>query len=76
MYLIRQGNAWSVKVTIPKELRHIFGKVAFKQSLRTSNKLEANARAAPLIIHFKQQIEKARENPSIALRDNLSDLKA
>lgn len=76
MYLIRQGNAWSVKVTIPKELRHIFGKVAFKQSLRTSNKLEANARAAPLIIHFKQQIEQARENPSIALRDNLSDLKA
>ncbi|MAC01654.1 MAG: hypothetical protein CMG97_08445, partial [Marinovum sp.] len=64
MYLIKQGNAWSVKVTIPKDVRPVFGKAAFKQALKTSDKIEANARAAPLAIKFQQQIAEARENPN------------
>jgi hypothetical protein len=59
--LIKQGNAWSVKVSIPKDVRHVFGKVAFKQALKTSDKIVANARAAPLVIKFQKQIVEAKE---------------
>ena len=75
MYLIKQGNAWSVKVTIPKDVRPVFGKAAFKQALKTSDKIEANARAAPLVIQFQQQIAEARENPNFQLSETLSDTK-
>ena len=75
MYLIKQGNAWSVKVTIPKDVRPVFGKAAFKQALKTSDKIEANARAAPLVIKFQQQIAEARENPNFQLSETLSDAK-
>ena len=63
-YLIKQGNAWSVKVSIPADVQHIFGKKAFKQSLKTTNKTLAITRSGPLIAQFKAAIEEARGNPS------------
>jgi integrase len=75
MYLIKQGDAWSVKVTIPKDIRHVFNKVAFKQALKTSDKIEANARAAPLVIMFQKQITEARENPNSSISETLTEAK-
>jgi integrase len=63
-YLIKQGNAWSVKVSIPVDVQHIFGKKAFKQSLKTTNKTLAITRSGPLIAQFKAAIEEARGNPT------------
>ena len=66
-YLIRQGQAWSVKVPIPADLQQVFGKKAFKKSLKTSNKSIAIARSGPIIVHFKSEIEDARGNPTAHL---------
>ena len=70
-YLIRQGNAWSVKVPIPVDVQPIFDKKAFKKSLKTSDKSIAIARSGPLIVQFKGYIEKARCSPTQHLEDIL-----
>jgi integrase len=71
-YLIKQGQKWSVKVTIPADVKHIFGKQAFKQTLKTSDKTVAIARSGPLIAQFKHSIEEARGNPTQHLDDYLA----
>ncbi|SIS54825.1 DUF6538 domain-containing protein [Phaeovulum vinaykumarii] len=63
-YLIKQDNAWSVKVSIPADVQHIFGKRAFKKALKTTDKTIAIARSGPLIAEFKAAIEEARGNPT------------
>lgn len=68
-YLIRSGQTWSVKIAIPSDVQHIFGKKQFKQSLRTADKTVAIARSAPLIAEFKDAIAKARGNPAQLLDD-------
>lgn len=70
-YLIRQGQAWSVKVPIPADVQQVFGKKAFKKSLKTSDKAVAIARSGPIIVHFKSEIEAARGNPTAHLDDYL-----
>jgi Domain of unknown function (DUF6538) len=72
-YLIRSGQTWSVKIAIPSDVQHIFGKKQFKQSLRTADKAVAIARSAPLIAEFKDAIAKARGNPAQLLEDYLKD---
>ena len=71
-YLIKQGQKWSVKITIPADVQHIFGKRAFKQSLKTTDKSVAISRSAPLIAQFKDAIEEARGNPSQHLDEYLA----
>ncbi|MCE5972768.1 site-specific integrase [Sinirhodobacter sp. WL0062] len=71
-YLIRQGNAWSVKVSIPADVQHIFGKRAFKKALKTTDKTIAIARSGPLIAEFKAAIEEARGNPTQHLDEFLA----
>ena len=61
-----------MKVTIPADVVHIFGKKAFKQTLKTSDKTVAIARSGHLIAHFKQIIEEARGNPTQHLDDYLA----
>jgi hypothetical protein len=64
-YLIRQGQAWSVKIPIPADVQHIFEKKAFKKTLKTSDKTVAIARSGPIIVQFKSEIENARGNPEL-----------
>ena len=73
-YLIRQGQAWSVKVPIPADVQHIFEKKAFKKTLKTSDKAVAIARSGPIIIQFKSEIENARGNPTAHLDDYLREI--
>ena len=70
-YLIRQGQAWSVKVPIPADVQHIFEKKAFKKTLKTSDKTVAIACSGPIIVQFKSEIENARGNPTAHLDDYL-----
>jgi len=70
-YLIQQGRAWSVKVPIPADVQGVFGKRAFKQSLKTSDKAVAIIRSGPLIVQFKAMIEEARGNPTAQLDEYL-----
>ena len=75
-YLIRQGNVWSVKVPIPADVHLVFGKHAFKKSLKTSDKSVAIARSGQLIIEFKEAIATARANPTMHLEDILRSSRA
>lgn len=71
-YLIKQGQKWSVKVAIPSDVQHIFGKKAFKQTLKTSDKSVAISRSGPLIAQFKDAIEEARGNATQHLEEYLA----
>lgn len=66
-YLIKQGQKYSVKIPIPADVQHIFGKRAFKKSLETSDVVLAYARKGPFVIEFKRMIEDARGNPTAQL---------
>lgn len=71
-YLMKRGDTWHVKVSIPKDVQYAFGgHRAFKRSLKTSDKHIANALSAPLVVKFKAEIKKARANPTAFRRDTL-----
>ena len=76
MYLQKQYNTYSAVLKIPKDLRQCFGKRAFKQSLKTSNKAIANAQAGPIVLKWKAEIEAARGNPHQSLEEYLAIAKA
>ncbi len=61
-----------MKVAIPADVQHIFGKQAFKQTLKTSDKAVAISRSGPLIAKFKNAIEEARGNPTQHLDEFLA----
>ena len=71
MYLEKQYNTYSAVLKIPKDLRAHFGKRAFKQSLKTSDKAVANAQAGPIVLKWKAEIEAARGNPHESLEEYL-----
>ena len=76
MYLEKQYNTYSAVLKIPKDLREHFGKRAFKQSLKTSDKAIANAQAGPIVLKWKAEIEAARGNPHQSLEEYLAIAKA
>jgi hypothetical protein len=72
-YLIKQGQTWHVKVSIPADVQPAFeGRRAFKKTLKTSDKSVAIARSGPLVVEFKRMIEEARGNPTQHLDDYLA----
>ena len=50
-FVVKRGDKFAARLVIPKALRPIFGQNEFKKSLGTSNKIEAELRAAPRILH-------------------------
>ena len=50
-FVVKRGDKFAARPVIPKALRPIFGQNEFKKSLGTSNKIEAELRAAPRILH-------------------------
>lgn len=75
-YLTLQGRTWHVKVAIPADVQGVFGKRAFKQTLKTSDKTVAITRSGPLIAQFKRDIEDARGNPIQSLDEYLKETQA
>ena len=59
-FVVKRGDKYSARLVIPKALRPILGQNEFQKSLRTSNKIEAELRAAPLTLHWKKLIENAK----------------
>lgn len=72
-HLIKQGQKWSVKVAIPADVQNVFGKKAFKRTLKTSDRTTAITRSGPIIAEFKDAIEEARGNPTLHLEDYLAN---
>jgi len=73
-HLIKQGQKWSVKVAIPADVQHVFGKKALKRTLRTSDRTTAITRSGPIIAEFKDAIEEARGNHTMHLKDYLAHM--
>ena len=65
-FVVKRRDKYSARLVIPKALRPILGQNEFKKSLGTSNKTEAELRAAPLILHWKRLIEGAKTDGVIA----------
>ena len=65
-FVVKRGDQFSARLSIPKALRPILGQNEFKKSLGTSNKTEAELRAAPLILHWNKLIEGAKTDGVIA----------
>ncbi len=59
MNIEQRHGLWYAVVTVPKELRPALGS-KFIQSLKTHERLEAQARAIPLVAQWKREIQKAR----------------
>ena len=64
--VIKRGDKFCARLVIPRALRPTLGQNEFKQSLGTSNKTEAELRAAPLILHWKKLIEDEKTDGVIA----------
>lgn len=67
-HVVLKGKTYYARLTIPKSLREHFNKSEFWQSLRTSNLLEAEYRAATIVAQWKSQIEKAKGNDGRATK--------
>jgi hypothetical protein len=59
----RRGETYVVRVAIPQDMRHAFGKSAIIESLRTKDQVEAIERAAPVIAAIKRRIVETRRRP-------------
>jgi integrase len=59
MNIEQRRGLWFAVVTVPKDVRAALGS-KFIQSLKTHDKLEAQARALPVVTQWKQEIRKAR----------------
>lgn len=60
-YLQQRGRTWYAVLEVPKDLRSVFGKARFKQSLKTESRTVAERKMHPLIGEWKRQLELARD---------------
>lgn len=59
-HIEQRANLYYATLTIPADVRHVFGKMKFLQSTQTANKPEAVRRARALVDGWKLEISKAR----------------
>ena len=60
VHLDRQKGTYYASLKVPKDVREIIGKTAFRKTLKTKDKLEAQRRAIPLVEQWKVEIAVAR----------------
>ena len=63
-YLLKQRQGWYAVLEIPKDLRRVFGKSRFKQTLNTQSRAEAKIRVLGVVQGWKHQIQAARDPSS------------
>jgi integrase len=68
MHLDVQKGVYYAQLKVPKDAQQIIGKTAFRKTLKTRNKLEAQERAIPFIQQWKAEIKTARLPPVERLR--------
>jgi integrase len=62
-HLEKRRRVWYAILTIPKDLRALFGKRRFKQSLQTESESTAKRRVPRIISAWKAEIDAARGTP-------------
>lgn len=72
--LMKQNGSpyYSAVVQVPKDVRHLLGKTAFKKSLKTRDKRIAQAKAVEYVDGWKKLIEAARQGQYEAAESQIS----
>ena len=60
MHLDMQKGVYYAQLRVPKDAQQIVGKTAFRQTLKTRDKLTAQQQAIPLVQQWKAEIQNAR----------------
>ena len=60
MHLDMQKGVYYAQLRVPKDAQQVLGKTAFRQTLKTRDKLVAQQQAIPLIQQWKAEIQTAR----------------
>ncbi|MFV7465797.1 DUF6538 domain-containing protein [Pseudomonas shirazica] len=58
--LLRSGT-WHVRLSVPKDVRHVLNRSEFTESLRTGSKPEAQVKKLAYLYMWKEAITKARQ---------------
>ena len=58
-----KSGIWQAELRVPEDLRDVIGKTRFAKSMRTRNKREAVARAAPILEQWQSEIDLAKTDP-------------
>lgn len=61
-YVVRRHNTYFAELYVPKDVRHIIGKVKFFKSTKTGDRKIAEDRAAAMVLNWKAEIAAARNN--------------
>ena len=75
-YLRLNHQTFMARLQIPKDLREVFGKVAFTKSLKTSDPRLAERLAQPLVAQWQTMIDRARDKEVTAQTLMLEALRA
>ena len=75
MHLDTQKGVYYAQLRVPKDAQEVIGKTAFRKTLQTRDKLEAQRRAIPLVQQWKAEIGVARLPPADRLNSQLSALR-
>ena len=71
MHLDIQKGVYYAQLKVPKDAQPVVGKTAFRKTLQTRDKLEAQKRAIPWIQQWKSEIDLARRPPLERLQSKL-----
>ena len=71
MHLDIQKGVYYAQLKVPKDAQPVVGKTAFRKTLQTRDKLEAQKRAIPWIQQWKSEIDLARLPPLERLQSKL-----
>ena len=70
--VLRSGN-WHVRLSIPKDVRHILNRTEFTESLKTGSKAEAQVKKLAFLQVWKQLIANARKLVAGSTPDELAE---
>ena len=76
MHLDIQKGVYYAQLKVPKDAQPVVGKTAFRKTLQTRDKLEAQKRAIPWIQQWKKEIETARLPPVERLKTQFESQRA
>lgn len=62
--LVLRSGTWHVRLSVPKDVRHVLNRSEFTESLKTGNKTEAQTKKYPYLHTWKQAIAAARQRIS------------
>jgi len=67
-HLWKRGKTYYAQLNVPKDVQKALGRAKLALTLKTDSETEAKRRARPIIAHWKELIENARDNTGLSAR--------